>query len=131
MPAELSSAVVEHLLQEAASAHPNECCGILLGTGERIETIRPATNVHPAPNRHFEIDPQALVDVHRTARAGGPSVLGYYHSHPNGRAEPSATDREQAASDGAIWAIIAAGRITLWRSGDAGFEALPYEVAPR
>ena len=50
---------------------------------------------------------------------------------PNGAAAPSATDRAMAAPDGAIWAIIAAERIALWRSGDAGFEALPYVVAPR
>jgi proteasome lid subunit RPN8/RPN11 len=131
MPVEVSSDVVEHLHAEAEAAHPEECCGILLGEGGAIVAIVPARNVHPEPARHFEIDPQALVDTHREARSGGPQVLGYYHSHPNGLSRPSATDRAMAAADGAIWAIIAAGRITLWRSGDAGFEALPYDVAPR
>lgn len=131
MPYEVSSHLVDALLAEAAAAHPAECCGILLGEGDGITAILPARNVHPHPMRHFEIDPQALIDAHRTARSGGPRVLGYYHSHPNGVARPSATDRAMAAADGAIWAIIAAGRITLWRSGDAGFEALPYVVAPR
>lgn len=131
MPVEVSSDVVERLHAEAEAAHPEECCGILLGEGGAIVAIVPARNVHPEPARHFEIDPQALVDTHREARSGGPQVLGYYHSHPNGLARPSATDRAMAAADGAIWAIIAAGRITLWRSGDAGFEALPYDVAPR
>ena len=131
MPVEVSSDVVEHLHAEAEAAHPEECCGILLGEGGAIVAIVPVRNVHPEPARHFEIDPQALVDTHREARSGGPQVLGYYHSHPNGLARPSATDRAMAAADGAIWAIIAAGRITLWRSGDAGFEALPYDVAPR
>ena len=131
MRTEVSSDVMDELLAEAEQAHPHECCGILLGEGEHITAIRPARNVHPEPARHFEIDPQALVDAHRTARSGGPQVLGYYHSHPNGLAEPSATDRALAAGDGAIWAIIAAGRITLWRSGDAGFEALPYRGADR
>jgi proteasome lid subunit RPN8/RPN11 len=131
MPAQVSSDVVERLLAEAGSAHPQECCGLLLGSGDAITAIRPARNVHPDPARRFEIDPQALVDAYREAREGGPQVLGYYHSHPNGVAEPSATDRSLAAGDGAIWAIIAAGRITLWRSGDAGFAKLPYELAPR
>ena len=131
MRTELSSDLVERLLREAEQAHPRECCGILLGEGRRITAIRPAANVHPEPRRHFEIDPQVLVDAHRGARSGGPQVLGYYHSHPNGRAEPSATDRANAARDGAIWAIIAADRISFWRSGDAGFEALPYVLAPR
>ncbi|MBX7483181.1 M67 family metallopeptidase [Qipengyuania qiaonensis] len=131
MPVEVSSDVVERLLAEAASLYPAECCGILLGDGDRVTSVAPAANIHPEPASHFEIDPQTLVDAHRQARSGGPHVLGYYHSHPNGLARPSATDRATAAPDGSIWAIIAAGRITLWRSGDAGFEALPYEIAPR
>ncbi len=138
MATELSSDVImlaarvrDVLFAEAAAAHPLECCGILLGNGNSITFARPAANVHPDPASHFEIDPQALIDAHRSARAGGVKVLGYYHSHPNGIARPSATDSAAAAADGAIWAIIAAGRFTLWRSGGAGFVALPYEVAPR
>lgn len=131
MKIEVSSNVVSMLLGEAQAADPCECCGILLGTGARIVEARAARNVHDAPEQHFEIDPQALVDAHRAARQGGLQVLGYYHSHPNGLARPSATDRAQAARDGSVWAIITADRITLWRSGDAGFEALPYEVGPR
>ena len=122
---------IARMLAEAERAHPHEACGLLLGQGERITAIRPTANVHPEPARFFEIDPQALIDAHRAARDGDLQVLGYYHSHPNGLAEPSATDRAIAAPDGSVWAIIAAERISFWRSGDAGFEALPYEVAPR
>lgn len=130
MAIKLSSRLAAELLAEARDAHPQECCGILLGDGEAIVAVMRAKNVHPQPARHFEIDPQALINAHRAAREGGPAVIGYYHSHPNGRARPSARDRAQAAPDGAIWAIIAADRIALWRSGDAGFTALPYVVAP-
>lgn len=131
MKVKVSSEVVERLLAEAAQAHPHECCGILLGTGQTIVGLKPARNVHPEPATHFEIDPQVLIDAHRAARADGDQIVGYYHSHPNGEPAPSTTDRAMAAADGSIWAIIAAGRIALWRSGDAGFEALPYEVPPR
>ena len=131
MPFELSSDVVACMLAEAQRAHPLECCGVLLGSADGVTGSLPARNVHPDPARHFEIDPQVLIDAHRAARSGGPRVIGYYHSHPTGLARPSATDSALAANDGAIWAIIAVGRITLWRSGDAGFEALPYEVTPR
>ncbi len=131
MPIEVSSAAIAGMLAEAERADPCECCGILLGEGDAIAEILPARNVHSDPRSHFEIDPQVLVDCHRAARTGGLQVLGYYHSHPNGLAEPSATDRAMAASDGAIWAVIATGRVTLWRSGDAGFEPLPYARARR
>ena len=82
----------------------------------------------PDPARHFEIDPAALIAAHRAARGGGPEVLGYYHSHPTGRAEPSDTDRAQASGDGRIWAIVAQGRVQLWRDLPEGFEPLPLRV---
>ena len=119
------------MIAEAARAHPRECCGILLGEGDTITAIAPAANVHASPESHFEIDTQALVDAHRNARGGGPQVLGYYHSHPNGLARPSVTDEAMATGQGLIWAIIAAGRVTFWREGDARFAALPYEACPR
>ena len=131
MMLEVSTHVLATLTAEAGSAHPRECCGILLGEGERITAATPAANVHPDPETHFEIDPQALVDAHRQARQGGSQVLGYYHSHPNGFARPSATDAAMAAGDGAIWAIIAADGVTFWRDGGAGFTPLPYEASPR
>ena len=126
MELEVSSTVLAAMLAQAAAAHPRECCGILLGEGQSITALAPAGNVHPRPDRHFEIDPQALVDAHRAARAGGPQVLGYYHSHPSGTAQPSATDRHEAAHDGRVWAIVAAGEVTFWQDQADGFEALSY-----
>jgi proteasome lid subunit RPN8/RPN11 len=123
---ELAGGLLDALKHEAAAAHPLECCGILLGEGDRIIGLLPAANVHPRPESHFEIDPQALVDAHRAARQGGPKVAGYYHSHPNGRAEPSTTDRAQSARDGSVWAIVAAGEVTFWRDAREGFLPLSY-----
>ena len=128
MTPKLSSALVEDLMSEAESAHPLECCGILLGTDDCIAQIRPAANVHPTPETHFEIDPQALIDAHRAVRSGGPQVMGYYHSHPSGPPEPSATDRAQATGDGRVWAIIGEGRVGWWRDAPAGFEPLSYTL---
>lgn len=113
----------------AAAAHPHEACGILLGEGGRITALRETRNVHPSPARHFEIDPQALIDAHRAARAGGAEVLGYFHSHPSGPAAPSATDHASASGDGRVWAISGAGDITFWRDGEAGFAALSFCLA--
>ncbi len=116
------------LLHQAAAAYPLEACGLLLGQGERIVSLRACANVHPDPARRFEIDPRALIDAHRAARSGGPQVLGHYHSHPAGPPEPSATDRAHAAGDGPVWAIIGQGNIGWWRDGPGGFEALSYMV---
>lgn len=125
---ELSSMLVEALLAEARNAFPNEACGLLLGEGERIESLRSCANVHPDPARHFEIDPRALIDAHRAARGGRPQVLGHYHSHPSGPPEPSATDRKQATRDGRVWAIVGEGKVGWWGDAPDGFEELSYTV---
>ena len=104
---------------------------MMLGEGDHIVSIEPTKNVHPNPGTHFEIDPQALIDAHRDARNGAAQVVGYYHSHPNGRAAPSHTDQERAARDGSIWAIIAGDTVTFWRDGEEGFAALPYRIVDR
>ncbi|MFO6447890.1 Mov34/MPN/PAD-1 family protein [Erythrobacter sp. NE805] len=126
MEVEVTSRALSQMRAAAAAAHPREACGILLGEGSRITEARPAANVHPTPHTHFEIDPQALIDAHRAARAGGAAVLGYFHSHPAGPAAPSATDRACAAGDGRVWAILAGKDVTFWRDGEAGFTALSF-----
>lgn len=119
--------VVGDLLKEAAKAHPKECCGLLLGTGNKITHIQPAKNIHPTPQTHFEIDPAALIAAHRAERDGGSKIIGFYHSHPNGPAEPSATDAAVAAHDGRVWAIISKEEVKFWRDDPTGFEPLSYD----
>lgn len=131
MIVEVTSAVLERILAEAAAVYPRECCGILLGDGTAVRALEPARNVHPAPETHFEIDPRALIDAHRAARADGPQVMGYYHSHPRGPAEPSATDRAVAAGDRRVWAIAGEGEVRFWRDDEAGFEPLSLRVIDR
>lgn len=116
------------MLAAAASAAPEECCGILLGQQATIERVRPAANVADQRRHRFEIDPQVLIDAHRAARAGGPSIVGYYHSHPNGSADPSARDRAEAAHDGSVWAIVGARGVAFWRDDEDGFVRLSYKV---
>ncbi|PXW77582.1 proteasome lid subunit RPN8/RPN11 [Blastomonas natatoria] len=120
MPVLLSSALHQQLLAEAAAAHPLECCGLLLGTADRIAAALPCANVADDPHVRFEIDPAALIAAERAARAGGPQVLGHYHSHPNGLATPSPRDAADAARDGRIWLIVASGQITAWRAVTSG-----------
>lgn len=128
MPQIFSARALAAILAAATRAAPNEACGLLLGKPAHIHTAQPTANVAPDPARHFEIDPAALIAAHRAARAGGPQVVGYFHSHPNGLARPSATDAASAAGDGRIWAIVAGNEVTCWRDGPSGFEPLSYGV---
>lgn len=118
----MTSGVKATLLEEAARAAPDECCGLLLGQGVRITEVRPAENVAQDKSTRFEIDPVALLKAHREAREGGPELIGYYHSHPEGHPVPSATDCDHASGDARIWAIIANGEVRFWRDGKEGFE---------
>jgi proteasome lid subunit RPN8/RPN11 len=126
MVIEVASDVIATLLEEAARAAPNECCGLLLGEGARISEARPAANIADDPARRFEIDPMALLAAHKAARVGGPGLVGYYHSHPVGHPVPSATDCEHASGDSRVWAIVAGGEVAFWRDGEAGFEPVDH-----
>lgn len=124
----VTAAVLARLRDEAAEAAPEECCGLLLGD-DAIRTALPASNVAADRRHRFEIDPAVLLAAHKAARQGGPAVLGCYHSHPRGRAEPSAADRDEAPGDGRVWAIVADGKVAFWRDSPGGFAALSYRVA--
>jgi len=121
---EVTRHAVGAMLAHAARAAPDECCGLLLGADGRVTQALAAANVHPAPERHFEIDPAALIAAHRAERAGGAQILGYYHSHPEGHPVPSATDCEHASGDGRAWAIVTGGNVTFWRDSESGFVVL-------
>ena len=116
--------VVVEMKAQAALAQPLEACGFLLGSNDRIEAALATRNIHPTTLTHFEIDPAALIAAHKAARAGGPTVAGYWHSHPTGSAEPSPTDQAAASGDGKVWAIVASGEVTFWRDAADKFEPL-------
>lgn len=96
--------------REARAASPRECCGLLEGVREgdaiRIAALHPARNLSSDKDR-FEIDPADHFAALRAARANGRAIVGCYHSHPNGKSEPSARDAEGAWDEGFVWLIAA------------------------
>lgn len=120
MRVRIFSTAAEQIAAHARREHPREACGLLLGNGDRIELAIAAENVADDPERAFEIDPALLLQVHREARGGGPSLLGWYHSHPNGRAEPSAADAARASENGRIWLIATGGALAAYVATDGG-----------
>jgi len=128
MHIEVTSDVVDTMHCAAGEEYPREACGILLGQGNLISAFIKARNVHATPETRFEIDPQALIDAHRSAREGGPQVVGYFHSHPSGKARPSKIDRQSSSGDGRIWAIWGDGEVHFWRDGESGFESLTHAI---
>lgn len=112
----ISSQILGELQKAAAAASPKECCGLLFGENLRVSDYRKADNVADKPERHFEIDPAVLIAAERAARYDGPSILGYFHSHPTGNIEPSRTDAKSAAPDGRIWLILSGSKASAWRA---------------
>jgi proteasome lid subunit RPN8/RPN11 len=89
---------------------PRECCGLVEGT--RNERIARVTAIHPARNLatdadRFEIDPAEQIHLLRQLRGTGRDIIGCYHSHPNGRAEPSQRDLAGAFGEEFLWLIVA------------------------
>ncbi|WP_037538368.1 Mov34/MPN/PAD-1 family protein [Sphingomonas sp. PR090111-T3T-6A] len=120
MAIRISRALFDCLMAEAALAPMREICGLLFGTDERIEAVEPARNVAVDPARWFEVDPAALFTAIRAERAGGPRLLGHYHSHPSGVAAPSAQDAATAFDAGRLWLILGGGEALVWRAVPGG-----------
>lgn len=98
----IGSGILSDILATAAADYPREACGILFGRLNEpkriVEGYRPTTNRWPERGDRYLIDPEALRRALRTEEAGGPRVLGFYHSHPDASPVPSETDRELAWS---------------------------------
>jgi desampylase len=120
MTVRISRALLQRILAHAAETPGEEICGLLFGEPDRVAAIEPAANVAPDPSRHFEVDPARLFAAIRAERAGGPCLVGHYHSHPSGACSPSATDAQAAVEPGRLWLIVAGGEAAAWRERPGG-----------
>lgn len=115
MRLKISREALAGIRAEVAAAHPAEACGLLFGEAGTIDDWQVSRNVAEYPEKEFEIDPATLFAALRAERSGGARLIGYWHSHPNGTAEPSERDRETAQNDGKVWLILAGGDVAAWR----------------
>ncbi len=106
----LPAALSDEIAREARAAFPHECCGLIEGarTGDSIRAVAlyPACNLAELPDR-FEIDPAEHIRLLRRLRGTAGEIVGCYHSHPNGRPEPSPHDLRNASESGLVWLIAA------------------------
>ena len=105
---ELAPGLSAAILASARAAFPRECCGLVAGVwnGEvaRVLALYPARNLAPGADR-FEIAPQDHIAAQKSARAKGHAIIGCYHSHPGGVAQPSAIDLARAGKGDFLWLI--------------------------
>ena len=96
--------------EEARNAFPRECCGLIEGL--QRDDVAEAMALHATRNLadrgdRFEIHPEDHFAALKAARANGRSLIGCYHSHPNGSPVPSAADRAGAGEEDFLWLIAA------------------------
>lgn len=112
----------EHLRQivgAAEAAYPEEACGLLVGhrdEGPGAGTVHIAA-VAESPNlaagaraERFEVDPALRLRLQRELRGGAEGVIGLYHSHPDGVAQPSDRDLEAAWEPDLVWLVTAVAK---------------------
>lgn len=104
---ELPPALMHSLLAQAGARPGEEICGLLSGRGRRIERVHAIPNAAAETAERFCMAPEDLLRAFKQMRERGEQLLGIYHSHPNGVAEPSARDLEEAAYPDVAYLIIA------------------------
>ena len=154
-PLDIPSRILEEVYREARRSFPAECCGWLAGPvgGREVSTLRQCANAqdsgtHPTtPDRGAEtayvITGDDLLALNRSLDTDLPAQV-IYHSHPNGRAYLSPTDREVATSpwgDGPAYPVqqlvvgvdqhrVVEAALYAWSDEDEGFvEIARYEGA--
>ena len=95
----ISERTYRDMLSHARETYPHECCGILMGDGEKRlvkKLLRTENRFKGRLRDRYSIDPKDLLRAEREARTEGMEILGFYHSHPDHPPRPSSFDREMA-----------------------------------
>ena len=95
------------ILAHARADRPRECCGFLVGRAHRVSFAVPMRNIARGTAR-YRIRPAEHITVRRILRLVAPqmTIVGVYHSHPAGRAWPSATDVREAHYSNWVYVIV-------------------------
>lgn len=111
-------ASIRAVVLHARRARPREACGLLVGAGARVAFAVPIRNLARGRTR-YRLDPAEHIALRRVLRAVTPAaqILGVYHSHPRGAAQPSDTDVAEALYPDWVHLIVGlAGRTPVVRA---------------
>ena len=126
----ISRVVLDDVLAHAREEHPRECCGLLVGSNDRITEAIRAKNLADRADRYL-IDPADHIKAQRTARDQGREIVGFYHSHPAGAIYPSSTDIAEAAYPDAVYLIVSgAGEARVFRLIEQDVREIALTVEP-
>ena len=112
MAIKVNSEQLDKIRKHGEKTYPDECCGFLLGAREGATNV--LGEVYPAENERQEsretrylITPEQSKRADDYARSRGIGVIGYYHSHPDHPAAPSAYDLDHSCWPGESYIIVA------------------------
>lgn len=128
-PTTLTAVALDAIRQHGAETFPYECCGALVVVnGVVVEAFKMKNTTSGGAARRFRIGPEGYRLAEKRARESGGTIVGFYHSHPNEPARPSAYDLEHAWPN-LTYVIISVragvpGDITVWHLRDdrSGFD---------
>lgn len=130
----LAGEIARSIERFARKAYPYECCGALVGTDGAVALVLPLANTSDEPKeRRFRIRPDDYLRVERRAAEEGAELLGFYHSHPNHPARPSAYDLQHAWPN-LTYVIVSvdderAGDMTAWLLSEDRTRFEPVEIS--
>lgn len=102
----IAQSLIDEMVAHAREDLPNECCGMVGGTGDEANVVVPVVNSAASPLR-FEMDPQGQYNALKSIEDDGGEMLAIYHSHTKSAAYPSQTDVNQAVNwPDAIYLIV-------------------------
>src|SRR5262245_49478420 len=101
MSLQLGAAEREAIEAHAGRGYPEEACGVLLGKDENerrmvAEVVELENAGESSRHNRYVISPEQFLRAERRARDTGLDVIGFFHSHPDHPAVPSAFDLEHA-----------------------------------
>jgi len=103
--------ILDAIRKHGQATYPEECCGFLLGQvtadGNVVAAARRVEN-REAENRdrRYTITPKDYNAANRAALRQNLDIVGFYHSHPDHPAQPSATDLAEATFPGYTYLIV-------------------------
>jgi proteasome lid subunit RPN8/RPN11 len=87
----ISSELLGRMFDHIDRCLPEEACGVLGGTENRVEEVVPVTNQLHSPTR-FRMAPEEQLRAFKKLEDQGQEMLAFFHSHPAGPSVPSETD---------------------------------------
>ena len=90
------------LITHALEDDPNECCGLLLGTGADADELHRMSNVNKKPVSKYTMQPGELVEAQEKAKKSDREFVAIYHSHTFTQGYPSLTDIKNAVKVSSI-----------------------------